>query len=378
MRSCATVSRPPKAVVSRRKPRATRPAPSWRRHCARATTAAGTREVMHTAIAAAEVAVLAAAPLPTGADDGPSCTFVAGVWDGEEVTVGSVGDSRAYWVGRTTSLRLTVDDSWAQEQVDAGTMTEPAAMSAPDTHVITRWLGPDAPEGPYRVHALRPREPGRLILCSDGLWQYASSPAELRELVELLLPIDDLAALAHRPRAGGMWSRGRRQRHRRGHRRRSGPCTTGGNGVSAFSVETYQNEYLPIGATEVDAIVSITHGGGDGTPAERPEAAEILLLDVSGSMAGDRKLELAKRAAAAAIDELPDDVRFAVVAGNDRARMVFPQFRRLARASEATRAQAKSAITSLNAGSGTAIGTWLARAADLFAKSRARSVTRSC
>jgi serine/threonine protein phosphatase PrpC len=142
------------------------------------------------------VAVLAAAPLPTGADDGPSCTFVAGVWDGEEVTVGSVGDSRAYWLGRTTSLRLTADDSWAQEQVDAGTMTEPAAMSAPDAHVITRWLGPDAPEGPYRVHALRPREPGRLILCSDGLWQYASSPAELRELVEILLPVDDPAALA--------------------------------------------------------------------------------------------------------------------------------------------------------------------------------------
>jgi hypothetical protein len=138
--------------------------------------------------------------------------------------------------------------------------------------------------------------------------------------------------------------------------------------VSAFSVETYQNEYLPIGATEVNAIVSITCEGEDGTPAARPEAAEILLLDVSGSMGGDRKLELAKRAAAAAIDELPDDVHFAVVAGNDRARMVFPQFRRLARSSAATRAHAKSALTSLNAGSGTAIGTWLARAADLFAK----------
>ena len=46
------------------------------------------------------------------------------------------------------------------------------------------------------MHTLRPREPGRLILCSDGLWQYASSPAELRELVELLLPVDDPAALA--------------------------------------------------------------------------------------------------------------------------------------------------------------------------------------
>ena len=40
----------------------------------------------------------------------------------------------------------------------------------------------------------------------------------------------------------------------------------------------------------------------------------------------------------------------------------------MARSSEATRAQAKSAVSSLHAGSGTAIGTWLARAADLFAK----------
>ena len=28
----------------------------------------------------------------------PSCTFVAAVWDGTSVTVGSVGDSRAYWI----------------------------------------------------------------------------------------------------------------------------------------------------------------------------------------------------------------------------------------------------------------------------------------
>jgi serine/threonine protein phosphatase PrpC len=111
-----------------------------------------------------------------------ACTFVAAVWDGIDVTVANVGDSRAYWLGDTTSRRLSIDDSWAEEQVEAGVMSEAEAMEHPDGHVITRWLGPDAPDAPFRTVTMRPHERGRVVLCSDGMWQYAPAASELSEL----------------------------------------------------------------------------------------------------------------------------------------------------------------------------------------------------
>ncbi len=74
----------------------------------------------------------------------------ARVWDGDEVTVGSLGDSRAYWIGADGARRLTVDDSWAREQVDAGVLDERDAEADPRAHAITRWLGADAPDEPPR------------------------------------------------------------------------------------------------------------------------------------------------------------------------------------------------------------------------------------
>ena len=57
------------------------------------------------------------APVPNPA----SCTFVAAVVEQDLLVVGSVGDSRAYWLpdaGAATAL--TLDDSFAQEQIAAG------------------------------------------------------------------------------------------------------------------------------------------------------------------------------------------------------------------------------------------------------------------
>jgi serine/threonine protein phosphatase PrpC len=106
----------------------------------------------------------------------PSCTAVAAAWDGQAVSVCGVGDSRAYWVGATTAARLTVDDSWAQEQVDAGTMTEAEADGDVRAHQITRWLGVDAPEDPFVINRFVPPEAGRLVVCTDGCWNYAPGP----------------------------------------------------------------------------------------------------------------------------------------------------------------------------------------------------------
>ena len=113
----------------------------------------------------------------------PACTLVAAVWDGHEVvTIGWAGDSRAYWLGAGGPNLLTVDHSWAQEQVAAGVMTVEAAEADRRAHAITRWLGADAPEDIPQVVTFRPAGAGRLLLCSDGLWNYASTADELAEL----------------------------------------------------------------------------------------------------------------------------------------------------------------------------------------------------
>ena len=84
-----------------------------------------------------------------------------------------------------------------------------------------------------------------------------------------------------------------------------------------FTVGVFQNEYLPGGAREVNAIVTVTSAGSvaDG-PASPPSAAEIIIVDCSGSMGYPRaKLIKARHATAAAIDVIRDGTAFAVVAG---------------------------------------------------------------
>ncbi|TDV34884.1 vWA domain-containing protein [Actinophytocola oryzae] len=140
-----------------------------------------------------------------------------------------------------------------------------------------------------------------------------------------------------------------------------------------FAVEVYQNEYLAAGATEVNAIVTVTASGAvTGPVASGGNAAEVIIVDCSGSMHVPRtKLSSAKQATAAAIDTLRDGVEFAVVAGTDEARLVFPYQHGMVVSSPQTRAEAKEAVAKLAANGGTAIGRWLSLADSLFATSTA-------
>ncbi|HKO27239.1 MAG TPA: protein phosphatase 2C domain-containing protein [Solirubrobacteraceae bacterium] len=127
----------------------------------------------------------------------PSCTLVCALCRGPEVMVGWVGDSRAYWFDAEAPLQLTVDDSFGEEAVAQGVLTPEQAAKTPFLHTITNWVGPDAPARPPRVVSLRPERPGRLVLCTDGLWNYAPSAGELARLVEAL-PADAAPAAVAR------------------------------------------------------------------------------------------------------------------------------------------------------------------------------------
>ncbi|GAA4973178.1 hypothetical protein GCM10023205_44480 [Yinghuangia aomiensis] len=192
------------------------------------------------AAAARAVARLAGPGDPDG--NAPACTYVSAVVTPSSVTIGWVGDSRAYWLsadelpvaegdatlpargggvvlhpapepdhepvriampdapgggnGRdgaldepapvedtlrlpTPSVLLTEDDSWAARMVACGQLTEAQAYADQRAHAIVSWLGADAGEVRARVMTMRPNNPGAVLLCSDGLWNYVQAAATL-------------------------------------------------------------------------------------------------------------------------------------------------------------------------------------------------------
>ena len=112
----------------------------------------------------------------------PSCTLVSAVSQDSQVVVGWVGDSRAYWLAPGEDRQLTVDDSWAAEQVAEG-MPAPEAFADHRAHAITGWIGADSPKEVPQVTSLVVSSPGRLVLCTDGLWNSAPAAADLSELI---------------------------------------------------------------------------------------------------------------------------------------------------------------------------------------------------
>lgn len=141
-----------------------------------------------------------------------------------------------------------------------------------------------------------------------------------------------------------------------------------------LDLQVYQNPYLPRDAAEVNAIVSVSAGPGQGQVSD--EMMEVFLLDCSASMTDPpSKLAAVREATCRAIDRLRDGTWFAVVAGRRTARVVYPAPRweedgpepLTVAASDQTREEARQAVSRLYAEGGTAISTWLATARHLFA-----------
>lgn len=117
----------------------------------------------------------------------PACTMASAIVEDNLIVGGNVGDSRVYWIpasGPERAVQLGRDDSMADELMRRGVPRE-SAENAPNAHAITRWLGRTAPQDvtPRLAHLLA-EEPGWLIVCSDGLWNYCSAPADMWDLVQ--------------------------------------------------------------------------------------------------------------------------------------------------------------------------------------------------
>lgn len=137
----------------------------------------------------------------------------------------------------------------------------------------------------------------------------------------------------------------------------------------AFDVEIGQNEYLPAGGRVMDAVVVVRCTSGSTAPPLT--AAEVIIIDTSGSMSGS-KLAEAKRATAVALDTLRDGVSFAIIGGDSTARMIYPAEPRLATLAAATRQQAVAALGRERADDGTDVAPWLILARRLLSDSSAQ------
>lgn len=139
--------------------------------------------------------------------------------------------------------------------------------------------------------------------------------------------------------------------------------------MAEFTSAVYQNEYLPDGGTDVNAIVTVTcTAAGSAGQTGSGAAGEIIIVDTSGSM-GQANMNAAKQAAMAALDHILDGTYFAVVAGNHKAYLAYPMVQAgagMVRMDSRTRAEARRAISFFRADGGTAMGTWLTLAKALF------------
>ena len=120
-----------------------------------------------------------------------ACTLAAAVATPDRIVVGNIGDTRTYWFPDDGDpIRLSIDDSMAQAQMDLGLSREEAERGI-GAHAITKWIGASATDVAPRVMAYKPQQSGWLLVCSDGLWNHVPDAGDFARLMA------DLVSKAH-------------------------------------------------------------------------------------------------------------------------------------------------------------------------------------
>jgi serine/threonine protein phosphatase PrpC len=100
--------------------------------------------------------------------DGMGTTLTGALFDGKELGLAHIGDSRAYRLRGHDLERLTHDHSWVQSLVDDGKISETDAALHPHRSLLLKVLNGQPANDPDL--ALVPVAPGdRLMFCSDGV-----------------------------------------------------------------------------------------------------------------------------------------------------------------------------------------------------------------
>ncbi|PIY27762.1 MAG: protein phosphatase [Comamonadaceae bacterium CG_4_9_14_3_um_filter_60_33] len=131
---------------------------------------------------AANQAILQAA---TGNPDcaGMGTTLVAGVFQGGQLFLTHLGDSRCYRLRGEVLRQITKDHSIRQEQFDAGLITRAQAAHATGRNLLTRALGVETDE-PVEAQTLQVEAGDLYLMCSDGLTDMVDDASMARLMAE--------------------------------------------------------------------------------------------------------------------------------------------------------------------------------------------------
>ncbi|GAB2574684.1 Stp1/IreP family PP2C-type Ser/Thr phosphatase [Spirosoma areae] len=128
---------------------------------------------------------------------GTTCTAI--VVHDQQLYFAHVGDSRAYLFKAGQLIQLTDDHTYIQELLRTGQITAEAAASHPERNVLTQAMGTKADVRVDLGRCILPFDTGdRLLLCSDGLYEYCLEVDFVRVLQQPNLhdAADELVRLA--------------------------------------------------------------------------------------------------------------------------------------------------------------------------------------
>ena len=109
---------------------------------------------------------------------GGGTTLTAAVLVGGHVTIGHVGDSRAYFIQNGKAEIITRDHSLVERLRELGQITEEEAAVHPQRNVLYRAIGQGA-NLEVDVFTLPVPKGGYMLICSDGLWGVVPDPTIL-------------------------------------------------------------------------------------------------------------------------------------------------------------------------------------------------------
>jgi serine/threonine protein phosphatase PrpC len=124
---------------------------------------------MHRSVLGAHEAIRARGEVEAALDGmGTTITAIAVDPSSDLFVLGNVGDSRGYRYRAGELTRLTKDDTWVQDRIDARQLTPEQARRHPFAHLLTQCLGlEDAPKPRVTQGSVEPGD--AYLLCTDGL-----------------------------------------------------------------------------------------------------------------------------------------------------------------------------------------------------------------
>jgi protein phosphatase len=117
---------------------------------------------------------------------GMGTTIVCHYFDGPNLFIANVGDSRSYLISNQMLYQLSKDHSFVQECVTQGIYTRDAAKKDKQKNVITRTVGFE-PKTEVDVFNYKVCKNDLFLICSDGLHGKVSDP-DILHLVNTIIP----------------------------------------------------------------------------------------------------------------------------------------------------------------------------------------------